>query len=503
MSATNPLAQAAPLAAAASLVTAPGDQAEKELRQLLELQRHAFMRDGAPDLQTRINRLDRCVAFVNENQAALCQAISDDFGNRPFEMTRAAEFYTLQVQVKYIKKRLAKWMKAVKRQPGFPFNLTGAKAYLYYQPVGVIGILSPWNGPVGIPMVAVADALSAGNRVVLKSSENAPRTSALLQELVSKYFSPEEFAVVVGGPEVATAFSRLPWDHLMYTGGPAVAKHVMRAAADNLVPVTLELGGKSPVFVNDDADMQLTAEKVVGGRSINAGQACISPDYVLLPKDKIEAFITAAEGVIKKMYPTILDNPEYVSIINDRHYQRIVGYVDEARKAGCRVIEFNPAKQDLPNAAQRVIPPTLVINPPPHLKVFTEEIFGPVQAVIGYDTLDQAIDLVNSKPRPLVAYFFGKSETAKNKVLSRVYTGGTTVNDVYMGTACADLPFGGIGNSGMGRHMGGDSGFKAFSNEKAVFEQGWAKRLGAAFNPPYGATIRKFLDKQLGPAKRA
>lgn len=491
MSATTPLDPQASIS-----------QPESELMKLLELQRHAFMQDGSPDLDTRIDRLDRCVAFVTENQEALCQAISADFGNRPVEMTRAADFYTLVAQVKYIKKRLRKWMRPEKRRPDFPFNLTGAKAYLYYQPLGVIGILSPWNGPIGIPMVAVTDALSAGNRVLLKSSENSPRTSELLKTLVSQYFNPEEFTVVTGGPEIAATFSKLPFDHLMYTGGTAVAKHVMRAAADNLVPVTLELGGKSPVFVNDDADIELTAEKVVGGRSINAGQACISPDYILMPRDKIESFITAAEAVIAKMYPTILDNPEYVSIINQRHYERIIAYIDEAKESGCRVIQFNPAKQNLPNAEKRIIPPTLVIDPPLHLKVINEEIFGPVQAVIGYDSLDQAIEFVNRKPRPLVVYFFGKNKAAKNKVLSRVYTGGTTVNDVYMGTACTDLPFGGVGNSGMGRHMGGDSGFRAFSNEKAVFEQGWAKRLGAAFNPPYGKTMRKFLDKQLGPAKR-
>lgn len=479
------------------------DPVRADLERILGLQRDAFTRDGAPDFDTRVDRLDRCVTLITEHQNALCEAIKSDFGTRAEPLSRSADFYTVVAQIRYIKKRLAGWMRPQKRRPDFPFNLTGAKAYLYYQPLGVVGVLSPWNGPVGIPLAAYADAACAGNRVMLKASENAPATAELLQKLVAQYFAPEEFSVVTGGPDVATVFTSLPFDHLMYTGGPAVAKHVMRAAADNLVPVTLELGGKSPVFVNDDADIELTAQKTVGGRTLNGGQACISPDYLLLPRSKMEAFLAAAEKAIVSMYPTILDNDEYVSIINDRHYQRIVSYVDEAKQSGCRVIEINPANEALPDATARKIAPTLVVDPPPHLKVINEEVFGPVQAVIPYDTLDEAIDLVNSKPRPLVAYFFGKSESAKNKVLSRVYAGGTTVNDVYMGTACTDLPFGGVGNSGMGRHMGGDSGFKSFSNEKAVFEQGWAKRLSAAFNPPYGAMIRKFLDKQLGPVKDA
>jgi coniferyl-aldehyde dehydrogenase len=474
---------------------------EADLQATLDVQRQAFMRQGSPDLKCRLDRLQRCVAMVVENQGALCEAVSDDFGNRAVQMTRAADFFTVTSQVKYIKKRLAKWMKTVKRRPDFPFNLTGAKAYLYYQPLGVIGILSPWNGPVGIPLAAVVDALSAGNRVMLKASENAPRTAELLQALVAKYFSPDEFTVITGEAEVATAFTKLPFDHLMYTGGPGIARHVMRSAADNLVPVTLELGGKCPVIINADADIQMAAQKVVGGRSVNSGQACISPDYVLLPEDQVENFIQAAAATIAKMYPSILDNPDYASIINQRHYERIKGYIDEAKAAGCRVIELNPANEALPSEEKRIIPPTLVIDPPPHLKVINEEIFGPVQAVVGYEALDQAIAIVNSKPRPLTTYFFGNDNAAKEKVLAEIYTGGTTINDVYMGTACTDLPFGGVGNSGMGRHMGGDSGFKAFSNEKAVFEQGWAKQLGAAFNPPYGKTARKFLDGQLGPVK--
>jgi coniferyl-aldehyde dehydrogenase len=476
-------------------------EADAELREILDSQRLAFMRQGFPDLKCRLDRLDRCVAMVVENQGALCAAVSADFGNRAIQMTRAADFFTLTSQVKYIKKRLGKWMKTVKRRPDFPFNLTGAKAYLYYQPLGVIGILSPWNGPVGIPMAAVVDALSAGNRVMLKASENAPRTAELLKSLVAKYFSPDEFTVITGEAEVATAFTRLPFDHIMYTGGPGVARHVMHAAADNLVPVTLELGGKCPVIINSDADIEMAAQKVVGGRSVNSGQACISPDYVLLPKNQVENFIKAATATIAKMYPTILDNPDYASIINQRHYERICSYVDEAKVAGCRVIELNPANEALPSAEKRIIPPTLVVDPPAHLKVINEEIFGPVQAIVGYDSLDQAIEIVNSKPRPLTTYFFGNDKAAKDRVLAEIYTGGTTINDVYMGTACTDLPFGGVGNSGMGRHMGGDSGFKTFSNEKAVFEQGWAKQLGAAFNPPYGKTARKFLDGQLGPVK--
>jgi len=479
----------------------PHGEADSSLGVILDTQRRAFMRDGSPALEDRLALLDRCVTMVTENQGALCEAVNADFGNRPVEMTRAADFFTLSSQVKYIRKHLKRWMRPVKRRPDFPFNLTGAKAYLYYQPLGVVGILSPWNGPVGVPMAAVVDAVSAGNRVMLKVSENAPRTAEIMHRLAGDHFSAEEFTVITGGPKVSAAFSSLPFDHLMYTGGPGVARHVMRAAADNLVPVTLELGGKSPVIVNRDADIALTARKVVGGRSVNAGQACISPDYVLLPRGKIEEFVKEAGEVIATMYPSLLVDSDYASIINEDHYRRIVGYVEEARAAGCRIVELNPKGETVPDAERRIIPMTLVVDPPPELKVINEEIFGPVLSVIGYDTLDEAIELVNGKPRPLVAYFFGRDAAAKNRFLSEIYTGGSTINDVYMGTACTDLPFGGVGNSGMGRHMGGDSGFKSFSNEKAVFEQGWAKRLGAAFNPPYGDTARKFLDSRLGPIR--
>jgi coniferyl-aldehyde dehydrogenase len=358
-------------------------------------------------------------------------------------------------------------------------------------------VISPWNFPVNLTFAPLAGILAAGNRAMIKPSEFTPATSELMQTMFAGAFSEEEIAVVTGGPEVGEAFSRLAFDHLIFTGATSVARHVMRAAAENLVPVTLELGGKSPVILGKSADLKVAAARVMNGKTLNAGQICLAPDYVLAPKDQVEGFVAAARASVATMVPTIKDNPDYTSIIAQRHYDRITGYIDDARAKGARVIELKPEGEDLSQQPHRKIAPTLILDPTDDMKVMQEEIFGPVLPVKIYETLDEALAYVNDHDRPLGLYYFGDDPAEREEVLNRTTAGGVTVNDVIMHVAQEDLPFGGVGPSGMGSYHGVD-GFREFSHRKAIFSQmkndiGPLKML----RPPYGPGIRKMLDGQI------
>jgi coniferyl-aldehyde dehydrogenase len=389
-------------------------------------------------------------------------------------------------------------MRPEKRKPTPAIlGLFGAKAEVRFQPKGVVGVISPWNFPVNLTFAPLAGILAAGNRAMIKPSEFTPATSELMQTMFAGAFSEEEIAVVTGGPEVGEAFSRLAFDHLIFTGATSVARHVMRAAAENLVPVTLELGGKSPVILGKSADLKVAAARVMNGKTLNAGQICLAPDYVLAPKDQVEGFVNAARASVSTMFPTIKDNPDYTSIIAQRHYDRITGYIDDARAKGARVIELKPEGEDLSQQPHRKIAPTLILDPTDDMKVMQEEIFGPVLPVKSYETLDEALAYVNGRDRPLGLYYFGDDPAEREEVLSRTTAGGVTVNDVVMHVAQEDLPFGGVGPSGMGSYHGVD-GFREFSHRKAIFSQmkndiGPLKML----RPPYGPGIRKMLDGQI------
>jgi coniferyl-aldehyde dehydrogenase len=389
-------------------------------------------------------------------------------------------------------------MRPEKRKPTPAIlGLFGAKAEVRFQPKGVVGVISPWNFPVNLTFAPLAGILAAGNRAMIKPSEFTPATSELMQTMFAGAFSEEEIAVVTGGPEVGEAFSRLAFDHLIFTGATSVARHVMRAAAENLVPVTLELGGKSPVILGKSADLKVAAARVMNGKTLNAGQICLAPDYVLAPKDQVEGFVAAARASVATMFPTIKDNPDYTSIIAQRHYDRITGYIDDARAKGARVIELKPEGEDLSQQPHRKIAPTLILDPTDDMKVMQEEIFGPVLPVKSYETLDEALAYVNGRDRPLGLYYFGDDPAEREEVLSRTTAGGVTVNDVVMHVAQEDLPFGGVGPSGMGSYHGVD-GFREFSHRKAIFSQ-MKKDIGPLkmLRPPYGPGIRKMLDGQI------
>lgn len=469
-----------------------------DMQGILARQKAAHLRDGAPTAEERINRIDRCIRLLIENRTAIEDALNQDFGSRSREATAFTDVSGSIGPLKHAKAHLRKWMRPEKRKttPAI-LGLFGAKAEVRYQPKGVVGVISPWNFPVNLTFAPLAGILAAGNRAMIKPSEYTPATSELLKTMFGSAFSEEEIAVITGGPEVGEAFSRLPFDHLIFTGATNIARHVMRAAAENLVPLTLELGGKSPVILGQSADLGVAAARIMNGKTLNAGQICLAPDYVLAPADKMEGFVDAARKSVSKMFPTIKDNPDYTSIVAQRHYERIMGYVEDARAKGARVVELKPENEDLTQQEHRKIAPTLILEPTDDMKVMQEEIFGPVLPVKSYRSLDEAIGYVNGKDRPLGLYYFGDDAAEREKVLASTTPGGVTVNDVIFHVAQEELPFGGIGPSGMGSYHGLD-GFREFSHRKAIFTQ-IKKDIGPlqAMRPPYGPAIRKYLDGQM------
>ena len=468
------------------------------MQAILVRQKAAHLRDGEASAELRIERIDRCIRLLRENRRAIEDALNTDFGARSREATAFTDVAGSIGPLQHARDNLRKWMRTEKRKPTPAIlGLFGAKAEVRYQPKGVVGVISPWNFPVNLTFAPLAGILAAGNRAMIKPSEYTPVTSELMKTMLSGAFSEEEIAVVTGGPEIGEAFSHLAFDHLIFTGATSVARHVMRAAAENLVPVTLELGGKSPVILGKSADLKVAAARVMNGKTLNAGQICLAPDYVLAPKDQVEGFVAAARASVATMFPTIKDNPDYTSIIAQRHYDRITGYIDDARAKGARVIELKPEGEDLSQQPHRKIAPTLILDPTDDMKVMQEEIFGPVLPVKSYETLDEALAYVNGRDRPLGLYYFGDDPAEREEVLSRTTAGGVTVNDVVMHVAQEDLPFGGVGPSGMGSYHGVD-GFREFSHRKAIFSQ-MKKDIGPLkmLRPPYGPGIRKMLDGQI------
>ena len=348
-----------------------------------------------------------------------------------------------------------------------------------------------------VGVVTEAGVLAAGNRAMIKPSEFTPATSELMARMFAKAFTDEEIAVFPGGPEVGQAFSGLPFDHLIFTGATSIARHVMRAAAENLVPLTLELGGKSPVILGRSADYATAAARIMNGKTLNAGQICLAPDYVLAPDDRLEVFVDEARKAVDRMFPTVKDNPDYTSIVAQRHYERVAGYVEDARAKGARVIEMKPADEDLTQQEHRKIAPTLIIDPTDDMKVMQEEIFGPVLPVKTYRSVEEAVGYVNAHDRPLGLYYFGADAAERERVLERTTSGGVTVNDVVFHVAQEDLPFGGVGPAGMGSYHGVD-GFREFSHRKAVYVQ-LKKDVSqmVQMRPPYGEGFRKYLEAQI------
>ena len=463
------------------------------LRARFDRLRAAHRADPAPSYEQRIAWLDTLIRLVADNRQAIADAINADFGSRSYHETQIAEVFTLITGIRYIKKHLRSWMKPEGRH--VMLAMLPGRAKVMYQPLGVVGVISPWNYPFQLAISPVATALAAGNRVLLKPSEYTPRTSELLARVLGAAFTDDVLGVVTGGPEVGAEFSKLPFDHLLFTGSTAVGKVVMRAAAENLTPVTLELGGKSPALVHESYPIDKAAGRIAAGKWLNAGQTCIAPDYLLVPEAKVSQFVDALQKSVSRSYPTIAGNRDYTAVVNDKHYARLKGMVDDAVARGARKVEINPAGEQL-DPENRKLAPTLLLDVADDMQVMREEIFGPVLPVVPYRTLDEALGYINARPRPLALYYFDHDSDRAKHVLERTISGGATINDTLMHFACDDLPFGGVGPSGLGAYHGRE-GFETFSHKKGVFLQS-KLNAAASMGPPYAAKLDKLLGFLIG-----
>jgi aldehyde dehydrogenase (NAD+)/coniferyl-aldehyde dehydrogenase len=443
-------------------------------------------KDPFPGWEARRRRLEALLALIHDGQDALAEAMSADFGHRARAESRLLEIFPSLEAVRHALRHGQSWMRT-ERRPTSLWFLPGSSKVVH-QPLGVVGIIAPWNYPLYLAVGPLVAALAAGNRAMLKLSELTPRTSALFAQLVADRFADDEVTVVEGDAKVAAAFARLPFDHLLFTGSTGVGREVMRAAAENLTPVTLELGGKSPAIVTEDADFKHAAERIVFGKSLNAGQTCIAPDYALVPAMHVDRFVEAAKSAASRFYPDIAMTPDYSSIVNPRHFKRLTYYLDDAIALGAEIVPLTSVAAD---ATRRRMPPLILLQVTDAMQVANEEIFGPILPVIPYGSLDDAIRYVETRPRPLALYLFARGRSDIDRVLRETHAGGVTVNDVILHIAQDSLPFGGIGASGMG-HYHGREGFLTFSKSKGVFTQSRLSGIGL-FNPPFGPRFERLV----------
>ena len=471
---------------------------QMRMQAALEAQRSSYLSEGMVSAATRTDRIDRAIDALVRHAESISKAMNEDFGCRPRQINMMTDVSGSIGCLKHSRQHLKAWMKHEKRPSMFPLNLLGGRSTIEYQPKGVVGVLAPWNFPLGMVFEPLAGVLAAGNRAMIKPSEFTPATSAIISDLITEAFDPEELAVFTGGPEVGQVFSSLAFDHMIFTGATSIARHVMGAAAQNLVPVTLELGGKSPVVISRDVDLTQAVQRIMVGKLLNSGQACITPDYVMVPEEQLGEVIDLATVAVREMYPTLLNNDQYTAVVNDRHYQRLSSYLTDAKERSLKTVVINPADENFDSNPNQKIPPTLIINPPDEALCMQDEIFGPVLPIKTYATFEETIAYINSKPRPLAAYYFGNDSVEEKRFLTGTTSGGACVNDVMFHMLQKDLPFGGIGPSGMGAYHGIE-GFKTFSHAKAVYRQ--TKKFNVAklagLLPPYGDTTEKSIRSNL------
>ena len=467
------------------------DSVFNEMKEVLALQKKAHIDDGPASYELRLDRLNRLSDMLKKYSDEIVDTISEDYGTRDKNSTFLSEVMSSLGSVDYSIKNLKKWMKSETRQSNssqplvarLMMRLLGAKTEIQYQPLGTIGMIKPWNFPINLIISPIAQAFAAGNRVMIKPSEITPKTSELTKKMFNEFYDKAEVEVFLGGPNVAEAFGNLDFDHLLFTGSTNNGRKVMQSAAGNLVPVTLELGGKSPVIMDETADVSLSATRLMRGKTMNAGQICIAPDYMMMPKGKVDEFIDESAKAVSEMFPDMKYNEHYTSIVNQRHFERINGLIEDAKEKGAEIKTINPAGEDFEQQEGHKIPPTFVLNPTDDMKIMQEEIFGPVMPIKEYEDIDETISYVNSKPRPLALYYFGKNKDTQNKILNRTTSGGATINDVVWHYGQEDMPFGGVGDSGIGSYHGHE-GFKRFSHQKSVLTQ-FSSDLLKNMMPPY------------------
>ncbi len=456
-----------------------------QLSDVLGRQRAAFLRDGAPTLAARKADLTKLKNAVRARLPDFAKTLDADFQGRSATETVILEGMALVQGINYLQRNLKRWMRPQKRHVEMHFR--PASARVVYQPLGVVGIMSPWNFPVGLSLMPLATAIAAGNRAMIKPSELTPATSDLLVTMLAEIFPEEQVAVVTGGAEIGAAFSSLPFDHLVFTGSTPVGKAVMKAASANLVPVTLELGGKSPVVIEKGSSVERAAASVAFGKLANGGQICVAPDYALVHENDVESFLAAYDKAVRSLYPEGPASADFTSVINERHYGRLRGLIDEARAKGARIVEVG-ANPGAARTRPHTLAPTVVLGARSDMAILNEEIFGPVLPIVTYGEIDEAIDHINAGSRPLALYYFGGNGRDRRKVLERTTSGNVTINDTLLHYAQDDLPFGGVGASGMGAYHGIE-GFKSLSHAKGIFEQSRWNMTGS-LRPPFGMLTR-------------
>ncbi len=470
------------------------DESNKEIecfKAIFREQKLSFEHDKYPVLQSRKDSLQKLKKMIIEQQDLIIDAINQDFKNRAKQETITFEILPTILTINYTLKHLKKWMAPQKRPVHLLFQ--PGSATVYYQPLGVVGVIVPWNYPLFLAMGPLIQALAAGNKVMIKMSEFTPHFSLLLKSLIAQYFDQNQISIIVGDAIVASEFTHLPFDHLLYTGSTHIGKKVMAAAANNLTPVTLELGGKSPVIVCSDSNIQDAAEKIAYGKQVNAGQTCVAPDYAFIHKDKIAEFVAHYIDTIRKFYANSVDNTDYTAIINHIQNNRLRHYIDDAQMKGAHVTPI------LPTGDKIYIEPTLIQDVDDSMLIMQNEIFGPILPIIAFDDLDEAIDYINNKPRPLALYVFSNNSDEQNKIIQHTHSGGMCINETVLHVGIDSLPFGGVGSSGMG-HYHGYEGFITFSKIKSVYKKSFINFMKFLY-PSYSKNtflyeiLRKFFIK--------
>ncbi|WP_024804289.1 aldehyde dehydrogenase family protein [Nocardia sp. BMG51109] len=466
---------------------------------MLALQRRAYRQEGPPSAAVRRHRIDRLLALVLDNLDAYVDALSRDFGTRSRTGILFAEIMGMLSTIEHTRSHIGAWMRP--RNPKPVARLYGIRARVQPTPLGAVGIIGPWNFPLQLVVVPAAAAFAAGNRVMIKMSEITAHTAELTRSLVPEYFDPAELAVVTGGPDVAAAFAELPFDHLFFTGSTRVGRLVQRAAAANLVPVTLELGGKNPVVVAPDADIARAGARIARARMVNGGQVCVSPDCVFVPESRMDAFATVVRSAFRDTFPVIAANDDYTACVDAANYDRVLSLLDEARRLGARVDHIAPPGEALPDPVSRKIPPTIVRDVTPGMRIATEEIFGPVLVLRPYTSLADVIDHLGDQPSPLVAYWYGPGGPDFRAFIRNTRSGGVSRNDFALTMFPEAAPFGGVGHSGMGAYRG-KAGFDTFTHYRTVVATDLPFVITARAAPPFGPLLQRLIAIALRTAHR-
>ena len=469
------------------------------LREVFEGQRSSFRQCAPLGPGKRLEALDLLLQSVVNHQDAIVEAVSADFGQRSPRETRLLEVFPLVDEIRYVKRNLRRWMQP--RSAMANWQLLPSRTKILYQPLGVVGVIGAWNFPVLLTLSPLVNALAAGNHVMLKPSEFAPATAEILREVIREAFPEEYVAVVTGGPEVASVFSALPFDHILFTGSERVGKLVMKAAAENLTPVTLELGGKSPAFVHESYPMATAADRICSAKFWNAGQTCIAPDYALVPLDRVDEFAQKCQSVLAKRYPDAASNADYTHLISKAVWERMRELVDDAQSKGARVLQVDSQRGDV-TGGSRFFPPTLIVGADGSMRVMQAEIFGPILPIVAYSSMEDALSFIHARPRPLALYYFDRNKSRIRKVLEQTVSGGVTINDCIFHFLQHQLPFGGVGPSGLGAYHGFD-GFSAFSKKKGVLLQNSfvGLFLDLALKPPYTSWSDRVIGFLMGRNK--